>query len=149
MPQPHVIRLRGPWECQPLERFDASADLPAAARVQAPCDWAELLGHEFLGRVRYTRRFNRPTNLDPHERVWLIIDGVDHHGLVTLNGTPLGQVAGCARPARFDVTELLQSHNTLEVEVSLDRETFHDSSLRGQRAGQSGGLVGEVRLEIE
>ena len=149
MSQPHVIRLCGPWDLQPLECFGAPAELPKPARVQAPCDWAELLGHDFLGRVRYTRKFNRPTNLDPHERVWLTFDGVDHRASVTLNGTRLGQLAGCARSARFDVTDLLELHNTLVVDVTLDRDTFHDQSLRGARAGKAGGLVGEVRLEIE
>jgi hypothetical protein len=148
MPDPHVIRLRGPWDCEPLERFDGAGELPAGGRVKPPCDWAATLGREFLGRVRYTRRFNRPTNIDPHEHVWLACDGVDQRATVALNGHALGNLTGHRGTTRFDVTSLLELHNTLWVDVTLDRATFHDRDLRGERAGDAGGLVGEVRLEI-
>ena len=80
MPGPHIIRLRGPWELQALARFvplgggkhrEETHDLPAAGKVTVPGDWGELLGADFVGRARYTRRFNCPTNLGPDERVWL------------------------------------------------------------------------------
>ena len=142
----HVIRLRGPWEIEPLARFveagagehgEVTGDLPAGGKTLVPGDWAELLGADFLGRARYTRRFNCPTNLDPHERVWLVFDGVNEEAQVTLNGQPLGQFTAGQCPHPFEITRLLVPHNVLVVEVC--RRTASD---------HCGGLVGEVRLEI-
>jgi len=151
----HVIRLRGLWDLEVIERFDRgpSDQLPpvtrvAVARVAVPSDWAEWLGDDFLGRVRYTRRFNQPTNLEPHERVWLVVEAVDHAARLTLNGQPLGEMRG-DEPGRFDATPLLAPHNTLEIEITLAADVFHDRAARGSRNGAPGGLIGEVRLEIE
>ncbi|MEX0677321.1 MAG: hypothetical protein WD063_09610 [Pirellulales bacterium] len=151
----HVIRLRGPWELEPLVRYvdaggghrEETADLPHGGKTRVPGDWAELLGADFLGRVRYTRRFNCPTNLDAHQRVWLVLEGVDHDAELLLNNQPLGPMRGCAAK-RFDITPLLISHNELWIDVSLAADAFHDAEARGERAGHAGGLVGEVRLEI-
>ena len=58
----HTIRLRGPWQVEPVARFVLQADgtyrpvhddLPPAARVTMPADWSATLGGDFLGRVRY------------------------------------------------------------------------------------------------
>src|SRR4051794_4944409 len=99
----HVIRLRGPWEYLPLAKFvpqaeggwtEQHADLPAAGRMHMPADWKETLGQDFRGRVRYTRHFNCPTGLEPHDRVWLVLEGVDARGEVILNSARLGPAAG-------------------------------------------------------
>jgi beta-mannosidase len=103
----HAIRLRGPWECEPLG----------------------------AGRARSTRRFNCPTNLEPHERVWLVFDGFDSDAEVTLNGQPLGRFAAGDCPREFEITSLLEPHNVVSVEAS-------------RRADGAGSLAGEVRLEI-
>lgn len=153
----HTIRLRGPWECEPLARFvkstsgacrEAVDDLPAGGKTQVPGDWAKVLGADFVGRARYRRRFNCPTNLDPCEHVWLVFDRFDHEAAVVLNGQPLGKFAGPDGPQHLDITPVLLAHNELTVDVSLPAEAFDDASARGDRAGQAGGLVGEVRLEI-
>jgi hypothetical protein len=176
MSYPHVIRLRGPWDFEPLVRFAATdtliepADpsspaprlrtatptrtgestkaqppgLPAAGRAQLPADWGAELGQGFYGRVRYTRRFNRPTNLDPSERVWLVIDGVDARGDYAINGHKLGTIDGYALPSASDITSLLAPSNVLEIEI----ECRADSIPRPGRAGLAGGPIGDVRLEI-
>src|SRR5579864_6240669 len=96
---PHRIRLRGPWECEPLARFVARADggmdtvtagLPVKRRVLMPCRWGAAALHDFAGQVRFRRRFGYPGRLDPHERVWLTFGGVDQSAQVTLNGQFLG-----------------------------------------------------------
>jgi hypothetical protein len=205
MSYPHVIRLRGPWDFEPLERFAAvnisiepsgtssptpspgattpnpasesplaqPPDLPAAGRAQLPADWSAALGQSFCGRVRYTRRFNRPTNLDPSERVWLVIDGVDAHGDCAINGHKLGTIDGYALPAASDITSLLAPSNVLEIEVELRADaplipplplgegrgegspqiacapdSLSYTTPRPGRAGLTGGPIGEVRLEI-
>lgn len=143
----HAIRLRGPWECQPLERAGAAGELPPAGRTTVPGDWAQVLGDDFVGRVRYARRFNAPSSLEPSERVWLVVEGVDHEAQVVLNGQPLGAMSG-PQPRRFDITAFVEPHNLLVIDVQLSAEVFADASLRGQRAGRAGGVTGEVRLEI-
>ena len=191
MPYPHVIRLRGPWEYEPLARFstdglsidrpraqatgestperavvargDQQTDLPAPGRVQLPADWGDSLGRDFCGRVRYRRRFNRPTNLEPAERVWLVIDGVDARGDYTLNGHKLGSIDGYALPAASDITHLLAPSNVLEIDVELAAPLCPPpaagaeqpaagsplpAAARPGRAGLAGGPIGEVWLEV-
>ncbi|HEY1598465.1 MAG TPA: hypothetical protein VGG64_02620 [Pirellulales bacterium] len=205
MSYPHVIRLRGPWDFEPLVRFAATdtliepADpsspaprlrtatptrtgestkaqppgLPAAGRAQLPADWGAELGQGFYGRVRYTRRFNRPTNLDPSERVWMVIDGVDARGDYAINGHKLGTIDGYALPSASDITSLLAPSNVLEIEIELQADVrlgpphplktgqgeespqptssldgLSDTTLRPGRAGLAGGPIGDVRLEI-
>lgn len=95
---------------------------------QLPAAWDDVLP-AFRGTVRYTRRFGKPTNIEPRERVWLCLEAAAGRIAVQLNGAPL------ATP-RADVTELLRERNLLLIEV-----TQLDST-------QPAGLVGEVRLEI-
>jgi beta-mannosidase len=157
MSKPHVIRLRGPWELEPLARDvpiegggyrREAGDLPAGGRVQVPGDWQASLGAQFVGCVRYTRRFNCPTNLGPGDRVWLAFDGVDYQSQVTLNAQALGEVQGYGSTSRIEITSLLEPHNVLVLDISLPAIVFNDEQHRPGRAGQSGGLIGEVRLEI-
>lgn len=158
MTKPHVIRLRGPWELKPLERFvrlddgqfrREDQDLPAGGRAAVPSDWSDLVGADFRGTVRYTRHFNCPTNLDASERVWLVCEGLDHQGTVSLNDRPLFDLVGSDKPVAADITDLLQPRNALIVCVTLLPEGHEATPPRpAARQGQPGGLTGEVRLEI-
>lgn len=177
----HVIRLRGPWDCQPLARVTLlaggglrveRADLPPGATLVMPADWSAVLGSDFRGLVRLIRRFATPTGIDGSTRVWLAIDNVDWQARVSLNNRDLGhiQLAGTTPslplalspslpllsspalpcPARFDITELLSSRNELIVEVLLPEVAAGVPPLpRAGRAGEPGGVIGLVRLEIE
>ena len=101
MPQaePHSIRLRGPWQYEPLARTRLTADgtiqpldnglLPPPGRIHLPADWGQTLGADFRGRVRYIRRFGCPRGLDASEVVQLVIGQLDAWGTVQLNGKPL------------------------------------------------------------
>jgi len=159
MPGPHVIRLRGPWEYEPLARLVPNADgtlreethdLPAAGRAKMPADWGATLGPGFRGRVRYVRRFGCPTGLGPRERVWLIFEGADATAVARLNERPLGEIRGPRSAARIDVTELLAARNVLVVDVELPPlDAAAERAARPVREGLPGGLIGEVRLEIE
>jgi hypothetical protein len=135
---PHRIRLRGPWECEPLCRLspqgDVAGPLPPALRMTMPCRWHEGGLSDFAGRVRFTRRFGYPGRIDAGERVWLTFAGVDGTAEVWLNDRPLGRHEGAAGPFEHDVTALLEARNRLVVEVE---------ELTGR-----GGLWGEVALEI-
>lgn len=132
----HTIRLRGPWEYEPLERVGAGP-LPAPGKVKMPCDWAAMLGSEFRGDVLYRRRFHTPTGLDLGEQVWIVFDALRGRANVSFNGHPIGEFSTDDCPARYNITSLLtDDSNMLSVRV------HHTGSAPG-------GLLGEVRLEIE
>ena len=154
----HTIRLRGPWQLEPLERYEFGGDgrckrlsqgMPANARSTMPTDWSSAFGAEFCGRVRYHRVFQSPTGLDSGERVWLVVEPPRSHGAVKLNGKPLGDVSWSGPHFRWDITDLLDDHNRLEIVVEhppLDGDSVANDDSDINRPG---GLVGEVRLEIE
>src|SRR5205807_123601 len=100
----------------------------------------------------------QPTGLEPRERVWLVIEGVDARGAVALNGQLLGEVPGYALPTSFDVTGHLLPRNELEIVAETPPRSQHpgcsqqpgcfDACLRPGRDDQPGGPVREVRLEV-
>src|SRR5207248_7895299 len=75
---PHRIRLRGPWECEPIEpsplvgqafQPDCQARKPDLRdgegrvlphRVILPCRWIDAGLVDFQGSVRFTRKFGYP-----------------------------------------------------------------------------------------
>ncbi len=129
---PHRIRLRGPWECEPLERLPGGGPVPAPRRMHLPCRWQESGLSGFTGRVRFRRRFGYPGQIDDYERVWLTLAGFEGRAEILLNGTQLGQAD--QGPVEFEVTRLLQERNCLEVIV--------------ESQSPQAGLWGEVALEI-
>ncbi len=128
---PHRIRLRGPWQWEPLERR-GPGPLPGPLRVTMPCRLAEGGLAQFAGRVRLVRKFGYPGRIDSDEQVWLTFDGINGAASILLNGQLLGekQSGVCA----FEVTSRLRPHNHLEVVLEADDD----------RAG----LWGEVALEV-
>lgn len=158
MAYPHEIRLRGPWEYEPLARLRRTADgetrelsgeLPGPGRMELPGHWGAAVGEDFCGRVRFLRRFAQPTQLDPHERVWVVCEGVDAYGSMALNGDELGPIAGYAVPASFEITDLLDPRNELYLTVELPEvEPGGPRPLRPGRESLPGGPIGVVRLEV-
>lgn len=152
----HVIRLRGPWQLEPLARYvvrsDGSYDedrenVPAGGTAKMPADWSETLGSDFRGGVRYRRSFQRPTGLQPRDTVWLVVEPPRSCATVHLAGRLLGGVLRFGGPAgRFDVTHLLDDRNRLEIVV---QHPAPDGTRTPDDDEAPGGLVGEVRLEIE
>jgi hypothetical protein len=154
----HTIRLRGPWQLEPVARFVPQKDgtyfpvkenLPPADRVTMPADWSSSFGTDFLGRVRYHRVFQKPTGLDNGEHVFLVVEPPRSSACITLFEKLVGFVDPGEGIKRFDVTDQLQDHNRLSIFVDhpdLDcmRSTVGDPTLL-----PPGGLIGEVRLEIE
>ena len=155
---PHIIRLRGPWQLEPLQRFvkrsyggydGPTGGLPPNGRWKMPADWCETMGPDFLGVVRYRRTFHRPTNVDPRQRVWLVVEPPRSCGMVRLNGEFLGYARFGAPAGRFDVAHLLTTTNSLEIEVEHPELDENGMPLDDGSVHVPGGLVGEVRLEIE
>jgi hypothetical protein len=129
---PHRIRLRGPWECEPLESIDVRS-LPSPRRLTMPCRWAEAGWIDFAGRALCRRRFGYPGRIDAHERIWLTFAGISSRAEVTLNQQRLGGHEG-EGPFEFEITSLLRQRNELVVLI--------------ESADAQGGLWGEVALEI-
>ena len=113
-----------------------------------PADWCEPLGPEFLGVVRYSRKFNRPTNLSD-DRVWLVVEPPRSCGHVFVNGRELGYVRFGAPAGRFDITALLQDYNAICIEVEHPELDDAGNAPDDGSVYIPGGLIGEVRLEIE
>jgi hypothetical protein len=131
---PHRIRLRGPWDYEPLAYSSPEQHLlPPAGRMSVPCRWADGGLAGFAGRVRFRRRFGYPGRIDAHERVWLTFAGADSRAEVVLNGAALGHHEGEGE-FEFDVTDLLRPRNELVVDV--------------EGPAESAGLWGEVALEV-
>jgi glycosyl hydrolase family 2 len=130
MVYPHRIRLRGPWECEPITT-PSPTPLPAARRVTVLGNMRDFGLAGFSGQVRVVRKFGYPGRIDEHERVWLTCDGLEGRAAIRLNDQLMAKEH--SGPFAFDVTQLLRPHNRLEI--TLDAES-----------DQVG--VGEVALEI-
>jgi hypothetical protein len=106
-----------------------------------PAEVSEVVPRGFAGVIRCRRRFGCPTCLDPHEAVFLVVDGSPLSGSVTLNGQPLGPIGSSSTGAvEFDITQRLKDRNELALELAV-------------AADQTGGdaeapLFRDVRLEI-
>ncbi len=157
MAYPHSMRLHGPWRCDPVARYvmpenalprETRDDLPAPARLTAPADWSAALGADFRGRALFRRGFNRPTGLESSETLWLVIEGLDACGVVSLNGQRLGEVEGYALPREFDVTARLEPRNEVVLEIGAPGLTPHSPAPRPGREHLPGGPIRETRLEV-
>jgi hypothetical protein len=124
-------------------------ELPPPARVTMPADWVETCGADFLGRVRYRRVFQLPTGLDSGERVFLVIEPPRSRGVITLSDRLLGEMRAGDAPFRTDITDLLEDHNRLVILVDHPSLDEADAATDDGNLHLPGGLVGEVRLEIE
>jgi len=109
----HRIRLRGPWLLEPA----ASGERPSRT-VRLPARWGELLE---IGthRVRLSRRFHRPTNLGPSDRVSLVVDELPEGAEVSLNGERLGLQAGDPAGRTIFPTRALEPTNLLTLEFEI------------------------------
>jgi beta-mannosidase len=156
----HFIRLRGPWQCEPLARTvegpgggsgDAPGELPPPCRMNIPCRWADGGLGPFNGRVRLRRHFHWLAHLDYNQRIWLRFLAVDYYAKVWLNGQYLGAHQGAFDPFEFEVTRLVGPRNELVVEVDLPRAAVNESRMLRASAAcppDSGGIWGEVLLEV-
>ncbi len=83
-PDLYPIRLQGPWQLE-----DAAVVAPSSpTSLQLPLDDTALAALP-TGPIRLTRNFQRPTNLDPEERVLLVLPDGCVPLAVELNGRVL------------------------------------------------------------
>jgi hypothetical protein len=136
MSDAHRMHLKGPWQYRLLDS-DANANPTAAkGRIKLPAAWQDCFA-DYRGSVRYERHFNCPTNLDPHERVYVVFEEIGGEATIRLNETLLGNAGGGPGPFEFEIKSLLQPRNLLVVDVA-----FHGGNER------PGGLWAPVALEI-
>ncbi len=109
----HRIRLRGPWLLKPT----AVPSTPPR-RIQLPAPWAGLFDAD-VRDVQLSRRFNRPTNLGPADRISLVVNDLPAGARVSLNGITLTpQPPDAAQTAVFP-TACLEPHNLLTIEFDV------------------------------
>ena len=122
----HRIQLRGPWEYRWLDTPPTEGlPFPPAGRVKMPAGWQSLFGRR-SGHARFTRRFNRPTNVGPHQRVLIVLERPAGTAALRVNDHHLGTTTPAAESARFDVTAVLRRSNELVVDVEFDPATPAD-----------------------
>jgi hypothetical protein len=111
MNQPHLIRLRGPWQFQTL----ADSTPHATGRIELPGDLNQLVA-DYEGTVRFSRRFHKPTGIDSGTRVDLVILGLPDKTQLDINGH-----VEAARPDehRMDITGRLQPTNEIMLEFPV------------------------------
>ncbi len=103
-----------------------------------PREWQAIFGLAG-GTVQFRRKFHRPTNLEPHERVMIVFTESRGTGEVGLNGLSVGQFAAVGDAVEFEISTLMKPFNELSVEITFDPNL--DPAI-------SGGLFGVVALEI-
>lgn len=133
----HRIRLKGPWEYEWL-RGAPSNNTAVAGRVHMPSDWQEAFGNA-SGVVKFSRNFQRPTNLDADEHVFLVFEGIGGLGEISLNGEQLTRSTQKSWEASADVTAFLRPRNQVVVCLDFDPHATPDVP---------GGLWKPVVIEI-
>src|SRR5579871_370288 len=103
----HRMHLKGPWEYEVQMDSPSPASQPkpalspkaaveplkvsATGTIRMPSTWEAAFG-DYRGAIRFQRRFQKPTNLDPEERVFVVFDGIGGTARVTLNDQELGEI---------------------------------------------------------
>ena len=123
--------------------------LPAAGSMSAPGDWEAVAGRDFRGVARFLRRFGRPTGIEPHDRVVLVVERVGGRASIYLQGEKLADAPPCLPPLQFDLTDRLLVANELWIDVEwLGEATTPAADKIDSTESVAGGSIGEVRLEI-
>lgn len=136
----HRINLKGPWDFEWLTPVidTPNPDFPKSGTVSMPRDWQSIFGPN-AGTVEFRRKFHRPTNLEPHERVMLVLTEVRGGGEVQLNEKFVGEFRSSSELVEFEIGPLLQPFNVLAIKITFDPQEQH---------GLPGGLFAPVALEI-
>jgi len=152
-----TLSLDGAWDLRWLDNqrgprptnYDTAYVLPAQVPGEVHLD-LERLGllpdrHVGLGhlagrwveqcRFRYDRTFELPAGALA-AKVWLVLEGLDHHAVIKLNGQEVARHANSFRPCRVEVSaKLVAGANRVTVEI--------ESGLQGNADLPGIGYVGD------
>lgn len=135
----HRIQLKGPWEVlHPEVSINSPSSNRSKVTTTMPQEWRTLFG-DVGGTAQFHRKFHRPSNLESHERIFLVLTGVCGQTKVRLNRRLIGEFASPDHMIELDISSLMNSFNLLEVEITFDPTA--DPNLPG-------GLYGVVALDI-
>jgi hypothetical protein len=133
---PHRIHLRGPWQAAWCD--ENGHPLSAPIRLRHPDNWPAFVANR-AGRVLLERTFHAPTNLEPHESVFVVLTGVRGEGEVRLNGQSLGKFDDRNLAYEFAVPLPLPFSNSLVIQVAFPASASDRPDV---------GVYGAVALEI-
>lgn len=150
---PHAIRLRGPWQVEPLDGTPTFSIDGRRSQMTVPGFWRDFGLPDYWGRALLRRGFHWTAKLEPDEVVWLNIDQCVGRGAVRLNGVEIGRIDSPWVEYRVDTTPHLQKSNLLEIELdATDPQSSRWGTLgMGDGGGRAsiGGVIGGVHLSIE
>jgi hypothetical protein len=163
---PHRIRLRGPWEFEPLWQWvrgehgswqQNQADLPPGGTFTAPRRWSDVLGPDFRGCVRLTRRFHRPTGLETESKLWLVVGDLIWPTEIRLGERSIAWInpggdAGDSpskEPARVEIERIVASENKLTALVTAPPISAGHGTTISEASASPLDWLGQVWLEIE
>jgi hypothetical protein len=115
----HRIRLRGPWK---FAWVDDNGRVGSVEVRKHPDDWEDFTDAK-AGRIRLSRTFHAPTNVEDTEQIFVVLTGVRGEGDVSLNGQSLGHFTPSQRTCEFPLPGPLPFSNELTITVSFDAAT--------------------------
>ncbi|MCS7459770.1 glycoside hydrolase family 2 [Paenibacillus doosanensis] len=108
-------------------RYQTAEDANFTRVLEGEGDWEQATVPDFRGpsgdKGKWTGFYRKEFAYEPVQagkRVFLVFKGVDYKATVYLNRKCIGSHEGFFAPFEFDVTDFLQQHNTLVVEVDND-----------------------------
>ena len=106
--EPHIIRLRGPWEFTLLTGPRAGEQGPFTMEG----DWRAALASA-AGPLRLTRLFNAPTGIEADTSVLVVLDGFPEQTAVFLDDAPLLPLT----PHHYEISGRLARRHCLAVDI--------------------------------
>jgi hypothetical protein len=113
------MHLHGPWQYEWLSAEPFDSVVSRTGRVKMPCNWKSLFG-DMAGKARFLRRFHKPTNLEPHEQVYLVFEDIKGRIKISINDSVLGTADNSKETIGHEITEYLKPSNELSVEIEFD-----------------------------
>lgn len=111
----HRIRLRGPWKIE--QGLGPDREFGSAEVRKHPDEWPDII-QSGCERVRMSRVFHAPTNVDADETVFVVLTGVCGEGTVCLNGRQIGQFTAEQSSWKFAIPFELPFQNELSITVT-------------------------------
>jgi hypothetical protein len=116
-------------------------------KVRVPGVWQNQgPGMSFHGVGYYMKKFDLPF-APQGKRIWLHFENVATYAKVMLNGQELGDHMGAWTPFEFDITDIVQSGNELQVKVD-EKPGHFTAGFIPVIEGSWGGIWGDVWLEL-